>query len=676
MPISTTRKSVLATVCNRQDVVPAKRLFAAAISYGKWSGDLCLLTDGIDPMDRDWFTSRGIQVIFCEPVIPSDLWTAAKGTRLPTQVYLLKYYLFTETFREWETVVYLDTDIFIHGPLDMLTRVQVFSAVPDAVVFQSRLFNSGEACSSHRRLAFNAGVFAFSPSEISSDAFQRLVELTNLTLESSLFTDQSVLNLYFEGKWKKLPFEFNSMVNFYQRGCFQGIDRIRHRARIVHFAGTAKPSHPESPHYAQWRHVLNLAEEILEGGRKCDSDTAEYSNRFIVELTYRYLRGVEIFRTVYRFINRLFRTGLRSSLRFALGLLIGRSVKRWRLSPGILSSRTHPHKIHIDVSTVCQLQCPGCPNSTGEIGFHLGRSFLNLADYRRILSGYRRVKTVELSNWGEPFLNPHIIDILRWSWEHGIDVTISNGSNMNHMTEEIADALVRYQVKCITCSIDGVGQQSYERYRKGGDFDKVISAVRTINRAKERCQTINPVLRWQYILFDHNESDIEKAFGIAEELKMDFVVKTPWENLYGTPALASASSEIVEKYTGYKNRDDLYANGDNLDVFCKSLWTNPQVNADGRVLGCPVNYWHDYGNVLESSLRTVLEQPVYEDCQTHAHGLERTDRRYPVHILSDLSDSSNPGVFLNPVNILELRIIEELRHIGQSPRRKIRDAST
>jgi hypothetical protein len=39
---------------------------------------------------------------------------------------------------------------------------------------------------------------------------------------------------------------------------------------------------------------------------------------------------------------------------------------------------------------------------------------------------------------------------------------------------------------------------------------------------------------------------------------------------------------------------------------CKLLWVQPQINFDGRVLGCCVNYWDDYGNVYGDGVVGVL----------------------------------------------------------------------
>jgi quercetin dioxygenase-like cupin family protein len=39
---------------------------------------------------------------------------------------------------------------------------------------------------------------------------------------------------------------------------------------------------------------------------------------------------------------------------------------------------------------------------------------------------------------------------------------------------------------------------------------------------------------------------------------------------------------------------------------CAHLWVDPQINFDGRVLGCTVNYWGDFGNAFQEGLGPVL----------------------------------------------------------------------
>jgi hypothetical protein len=41
-------------------------------------------------------------------------------------------------------------------------------------------------------------------------------------------------------------------------------------------------------------------------------------------------------------------------------------------------------------------------------------------------------------------------------------------------------------------------------------------------------------------------------------------------------------------------------------AICSEMWTAPQVNFDGKVVGCCVNYWDDFGNAFTDGLLKVL----------------------------------------------------------------------
>jgi Iron-sulfur cluster-binding domain len=48
---------------------------------------------------------------------------------------------------------------------------------------------------------------------------------------------------------------------------------------------------------------------------------------------------------------------------------------------------------------------------------------------------------------------------------------------------------------------------------------------------------------------------------------------------------------------------------------CQDMWLSPQISWDGKMLGCCVNVWGDYGNVFESSLDECLTSEKYRYAQ-------------------------------------------------------------
>lgn len=271
-----------------------------------------------------------------------------------------------------------------------------------------------------------------------------------------------------------------------------------------------------------------------------------------------------------------------------------------------------PRQVRLEASTACQLRCPSCPTASGATGRSLGSGFLKLADFQAFARDNPNVAHIELSNWGEVFLNKELVSIFQHAYRHNVCLYIANGANLNHISHETIEALVRYRVRKITCSIDGASQETYARYRVRGGFDRVIDNIKAINKAKARRRSKYPQLVWQFVVFGHNEHEIARAREMANSLGMGFVLKLSWEDLYGLPNPSPViDHNLVGKETGLgvaSRREYLARYGQDYVErgCCRSLWTAPQINYDGRVLGCPINYWADFSNAFAEGLDRVM----------------------------------------------------------------------
>jgi hypothetical protein len=271
----------------------------------------------------------------------------------------------------------------------------------------------------------------------------------------------------------------------------------------------------------------------------------------------------------------------------------------------------NPRSIRLDASTLCQLRCPSCPTGTGQTAKSLGEGYLSFADFRRIVDENPRISKIELSNWGEPLLNPDLPRIVKYAYRRGVAMHAGNGVNLNTASEDVLEALVKYKLRTMTVSIDGASQKTYPIYRVKGDFDTVIGNIRKINALKTRYRSRYPELRWQYIIFGHNETEIGIARRMAAELDMGFRIKLPWDDLYTESFSPVRDLELVRRESGLgvATRDEYrerYGQEYMLPHCCLAMWASPQINFDGRLLGCPVKFWADYGNVLEDGLLETL----------------------------------------------------------------------
>ena len=267
-----------------------------------------------------------------------------------------------------------------------------------------------------------------------------------------------------------------------------------------------------------------------------------------------------------------------------------------------------PRRLRLEASTACQLRCPSCPTTEGRIGEALGTGFLAFAHFKRLIDENPWVRDVELSNWGEIFLNPDLLTILEYAYRKNVAIRADNGVNFNTVKDDVLEGLVKYRVRSMTCSIDGASNQTYGLYRRRGCFDQVIENVRKLNALKARYRSDYPELHWQFIAFGSNEHEIPRARAQARALRMTFDVKLSWGDMYTAEAFSPVNNkDLVRRETagGVADRREYrqkYGRNYLQKSICAELWRSPQINWDGKVLGCAVNHWGDFGNAFQDGL--------------------------------------------------------------------------
>jgi len=132
-------------------------------------------------------------------------------------------------------------------------------------------------------------------------------------------------------------------------------------------------------------------------------------------------------------------------------------------------------------------------------------------------------------------------------------------------------------------------------------------------------------------VFKHNEHEIQKARSFSSELGISFLLKLSWNDLYTESFSPVKESGIVKNETGLgvSNREEYYQkySKDYIGATCLQLWSKPRINFDGKLLGCSVNYWGDYGNVFDQWLGSLLNSEKYQYAKKMAQGIvpERSD---------------------------------------------------
>src|SRR4051812_19263298 len=86
-------------------------------------------------------------------------------------------------------------------------------------------------------------------------------------------------------------------------------------------------------------------------------------------------------------------------------------------SPAVVSL---PEKVTLESTTHCQLRCPSCPTTQGKVGKSLGNGHLTAEAFLAFVQRNPFVRRIELSNWGEIFLNPELKAIIELAPLHNV----------------------------------------------------------------------------------------------------------------------------------------------------------------------------------------------------------------------------------------------------------------
>jgi hypothetical protein len=268
-----------------------------------------------------------------------------------------------------------------------------------------------------------------------------------------------------------------------------------------------------------------------------------------------------------------------------------------------------PAKIRLEACTLCQLNCKTCYMRKGNY-CGVGAGYLKYENFVKFLQMNPFVKTIELSNSGEIFLNPDLLKIIEYAYANNVQLSAENGVNFNTVSDEMLEALVKYKFGSILFSIDGASQETYSLYRRNGNFDTVINNIKKLNEYRKKYDSEQPNLTWQYIILETNDSelDIDKAKAIAKEQNMDIMFKKDWSGYIPKDRLR------VEKQTGLSYADQKILSIETKRWMpCLQLWNTPQINWNGKFLACCCGYEEFDIDIFETGLEECLNSALIKN---------------------------------------------------------------
>lgn len=166
-----------------------------------------------------------------------------------------------------------------------------------------------------------------------------------------------------------------------------------------------------------------------------------------------------------------------SFFRFKPSLLAKKGVNTFQFMTSAKKTYCHnlPLTAQLEPTLRCNLKCTMCVRE------HFNQGDMKLDDFKRIIDQLGCLVKIHLQGLGEPFLHPHIFEMIDYATSKNIMVSIiTNGTLFN---DKVVERIAKSNIFEIGVSVDSVEKKSYEAIRVGADFDKAMLGVRKLSYA-------------------------------------------------------------------------------------------------------------------------------------------------------------------------------------------------
>ena len=185
---------------------------------------------------------------------------------------------------------------------------------------------------------------------------------------------------------------------------------------------------------------------------------------------------------------------------------------------GAATTSSLPYILNLDLFNGCNLKCPFCATGTNQ--HERDKARMPLATARRVLDLVQdHALEVRLYNWGEPFLNDDVFEVVRYARERGLHTVIN--SNLSLRVRDLAERVVASGLDVLQVSLDGLRQETLQVYRRRGDLRLVFDNVRAIAAERAKRGVPHPRLDIAFLVFRHNEHEIGELEAVRRELGAD-----------------------------------------------------------------------------------------------------------------------------------------------------------
>lgn len=281
--------------------------------------------------------------------------------------------------------------------------------------------------------------------------------------------------------------------------------------------------------------------------------------------------------------------------------------KKWKEWPEKFETSGFPLHLDIEPTNACNLRCPFCATTHNKYK----KGFMEEKIWKKILdeAGENNLYSLKFTYRGEPLLHRELPKMVKYAKDVGVmDVYFNTNAVLlnNTLIKELIDA----GLDRISISFEGFNKETYEKYRVGSDFTKVVRNIELLKSIREESGSRNPLIRVQSVL-------VPELQGKEEN----------YATFWSTRADEVAYLDMKNEEKNPDHRGTIY------DWACSMLWQRMTITWNGDILPCvhDIFGWMKFGNISDMSIKEAwncAHEVTFRDLHRlgNAHKIPACDR--------------------------------------------------
>ena len=259
-------------------------------------------------------------------------------------------------------------------------------------------------------------------------------------------------------------------------------------------------------------------------------------------------------------------------------------------------AREFPMMCVLSFVYVCNAKCPNCPYTNSEIrASYQDRPMMNEDTFKIIADQCGEYGAwIRISGGGEPMLHPKAVELMEYAKKVGAKVgLITNGSRF---TEVSSRRLLAAQIDMIEFSVDAADPQTYEKVRRGLDWETLLKNVKRMVELRNKLKSKTKIIASGVNQVD---VDIEAVVKFWEPMVDNFQKRK-----YLTWGINDPSKSADP--TPYLPPEER--------IPCPFIFERLNIDSRGKVMVCgfDIAARTDMGNIHEKSIKEIWHGEGFE----------------------------------------------------------------